>query len=138
MPGPDQNFVGPGRSGLVRNSGPILFLVRSGGPEFRTDLNWSGPLVRNSGPTFIGPVRRSGIPDQQILVRSVGPEFRTGPTWSGKVVRISVRNSGPDQFWSGLVRISKCLRAENTRSAKVSDLQFNKQSKAESKRSLKD
>ena len=101
MPGPDQNFVGPGQSGLVRNSGPILFLVRSGGPEFRTDLNWSGPLVRNSGPTFIGPVRRSGIPDQQILVRSVGPEFRTSKFWSGPLVR----NSGPDRLgpvkWSG-------------------------------------
>ena len=61
MPGPDQNFVGPGQSGLVRISGPILFLVRSGGPEF---LFFS----------------RSGIPDQRTGPKFAGPEFRTyGP-----------------------------------------------------------
>ena len=38
--------VGPGWSGI-----PDRFYF------------WSGPVVRNSGPTFIGPVRWSGIPD---------------------------------------------------------------------------
>ena len=77
---------GPVRS-VVRNSGPI---------QFR-----SGPVVRNSGPSYNGPVRWSGIPDQLILVRSGGPESRTKLNWSGPVVL----NSGPDQagpdFWSG-------------------------------------
>ena len=64
--------------GPVRWSGipDRLKLVRSAGPEFRTNIYWSGPQVRNSGPANFGPVRRSGIPDQQILVRSVGPEIR--------------------------------------------------------------
>ena len=76
---------------MVRNSGPTYF-----GP-----VRWSGfPDQLN-----FGPVRWSGIPDQLFLVRSGGPESRTGPCWSDKVVRVLVRNSGPDQFWSGLVRI---------------------------------
>ena len=37
------------------------------GPPVR---NWSGPLVRNSGPSFFGPVGRSGIPDRDNLVRT--------------------------------------------------------------------
>ena len=73
----------------------FFFKIREHGAITITGF-WSGPLVRISRSTFFGPVRRSGIPDQQILVRSVGPEIRTGPTWSGKVVR----NSGPDQFKS--------------------------------------
>ena len=58
------------------------------GTEFRTDNFWSGPLVRNSVPTFFGPVRWYGIPDRTKLVRIFGTEFRTkvGPEtiiWSG-------------------------------------------------------
>ena len=101
---PDQVNFGPVRwSGIPDQLGPGW----SVGPEFRTSLSWSGPMVRNSGPSWSGLVRWSGIPYRQNLVRSVGPEFRTGPTWSVKLVRIFFRTIGPDQLgpgWSVSVR----------------------------------
>ena len=39
------------------------------------DARNAGPLVRNSGPSFFGPVRWSGIPDRLKLVLSGGPEY---------------------------------------------------------------
>ena len=61
---PDQFNFGPVRwSGIPDR----VILVRSGGPGFRTKSNWSGPMVRNSGPINLGPVRWSGNPDQPIF-----------------------------------------------------------------------
>ena len=56
---PDQLNFGPVRwSGIPDQLGPGWYF----GPEFRTDLNWSGPVVRNPGPDQLGPDFRSGIP----------------------------------------------------------------------------
>ena len=83
---PDQFNFGPVRWSGIPDQ---VKLVRSDGPEFRTNLSWSGPVVRNSGPNYIGPVRWSGIPDRTNLVRIFGPGTRT---------------TGPDQQKFGPVR----------------------------------
>ena len=65
--------------GLVRWSGNSdrFILVRSGVPEFRTKLYWSGPVARNSGPDQPGPDFRSGNPDHRTGPAKIwsGPEF---------------------------------------------------------------
>ena len=91
---PNQFNFGPVRwSGIpdqlisVRSGGPDfrtnLTLVRYGGPEFRTNFSWSGPVVRNPGPDHVGPIKWSGFwsgfPDRTNF----------GPGWSGFSLKFS-------------------------------------------------
>ena len=83
-------------AGPYRKSGPVRILVR--GPDFWSEISWSGPWSGFSVRIFVGPVRGPEFGPDSNLVRSVvrilvrknpyrgGFFFRSGP-WSGPKFR---------------------------------------------------
>ena len=79
----------PWTTGPYRKSGPVRILVR--GPDFWSEICWSGPWSGFSVRIFVGPVR--------------GPEFGPDSNLVRSVVRILVRkNPYRGGFFFGPVR----------------------------------